>query len=455
MAESKTNFGTKVGAILAAAGSAVGLGNVWRFPTETGENGGAAFVLIYILFMLVLGVPVMITELAIGRYGQKSVGHSFRTMSGGSKWWGLMGTFPFVAGIMILSYYAVVAGWTLEYTAEAGMGGLSQMTTQSFNEFSSDPLRPVICLFIILAMTCCIVALGVQKGIERGAKLMMPVLFICLVALAICSIILLPGAEKGVSFLLNPDFSKINGGTILSAMGQAFFSLSVGICCLCTYGCYFNKNDNLMKDSLFVAGIDTLVAITAGLIIFPAVYSLQGVEPDAGPSLVFITLPQVFTQVFAGVPWLGYAFSLLFYLLLTMAALTSSISMLEMAVAYLHENHGVNRKLACGLISLLCLFLGAACSLSFGAWADVKILNIDLTLFNLFDFIVAKLMMPIGALLMCLFVGWRVKKNVLEGELTNGGKLRQPLFKAYYIIVKYLAPIAIVVIFLTEIGLIK
>lgn len=456
MAEGKTNFGSKIGAILAAAGSAVGLGNVWRFPTETGTNGGAAFIMLYIFFMIVLGVPMMITELSIGRYGQKNVSHSFYTMSGNKKWWAYMGIFPIIAGILILSYYAVVAGWTLEYAFQAGINGFAGKTTQQYTadfiSFSSDPLKPIIWLGLILMLTCLIVAMGVQRGIERGAKLMMPLLFICIIVLVGCSLTL-PGASKGLSFLLQPDFSKVTSSTILSAMGQAFFSLSVGICCLCTYGCYFRKDVNLIKDSLSVASIDTFVALLSGLIIFPAVYSIDGLEPNAGPSLVFITLPNVFQQVFSGMPVIAYIFSLLFYLLLVMAALTSSISMLEMSAAIFIRKFKMPRPLGSIMVTAICLLLGCACSLSFGVWSDVTVFGMGF--FDLFDFVVAKLLMPTGAFVMCLFVGWVVDEKVLRGELTNNGIIRQPLYPIYRLIVRYLAPIGITIIFLNELGIVR
>jgi len=454
MVDNATNFGSKLGAILAAAGSAVGLGNVWRFPTETGANGGAAFILIYIFFMLILGVPVMISELAIGRHGQKNVSHSFFTMSGGNRLWGLMGLLPVIAGFMVLSYYSVVAGWTLEYAVEAGadsfVGKTAAQYSADFGAFISDPVRPVVFLGIIIALTCAIVAMGVQRGIELASKIMMPVLFVCIAVLVVCSVSL-PGAERGLTFYFYPDFSKLTSGIALSAMGQAFFSLSVGICCLCTYGCYFRKDVNLMSDSLSVAGIDTMVALMAGLIVFPAVYSIDGLDPDSGPALIFITLPNVFQQVFAGAPALAYVFSLLFYTLLIMAALTSTMSMLEMSVSIFIRKFKIKRPLACIMVSLLCFILGSCCALSFGVWSDVRLFG--MTFFDLFDFIVAKLMMPIGALLICFFAGWVVDDSVLRDELTNGGAVRQPLYGLYRFIVRYVAPICIILIFINELGL--
>ena len=454
--KSTVSFASKVGAILAVAGSAVGLGNVWRFPTEAGEHGGAAFILIYVLFMLLLGVPVMVTEFVIGRHGHKDVTHSFLSMSGGRRGWKWMGLLPVVAGFLVLSYYSVVAGWTLYYAFVAGLNGFAGKDAATyaadFVSFSSHPLWPSVWMAVTVSLTCGVVALGVRRGIERGAKIMMPLLFLLILVLVGCSLSL-PGAERGLRFLLQPDFSRVTGSTVLSAMGQAFFSLSVGICCLCTYACYFRRDVDLMKDGLKVASIDTLVALLSGLIIFPAVYSVPGLQPDAGPSLVFITLPNVFQQVFSGVPLLAYVFSLLFYLLLVMAALTSSISMLEMAVAYFHEEWRVSRPLSAIGVSLVCLLLGTACSLSFGVWADVKVLGLNF--FDLFDFLVAKLLMPIGSLLMCVFVGWVVDEQVVRQEITNQGTLRSPLYRLWLFLVRYVAPLCILLIFANELGLFR
>ena len=262
----KENFGSKVGAILAAAGSAVGLGNIWRFPTETGEHGGAAFIIIYVAFMLLLGVPIMVSEFVVGRHSQRSVSESFYMMSGGRRIWRLMGLIPAVAGFLVLSYYAVVAGWTLYYTYATATGQLAGKTPEQFvsdfNAFSSDPVQPLVWMTILLIINGLIVALGINRGIERGAKIMMPLLFIFILILVGCSLSL-PGAKDGLTFLFKPDFSKVDGHVVLNAMGQAFFSLSVGLCCLCTYACYFRKDVNLMKDAVSVGTIDTMVASRA------------------------------------------------------------------------------------------------------------------------------------------------------------------------------------------------
>lgn len=444
------NFGSKIGAILAAAGSAVGLGNIWRFPTETGNNGGAAFLLIYIGFMLFLGVPIMVSEFVIGRHSQTSVTQSFFKMSGGKKGWKLMGLIPVIAGFLVLSYYAVVAGWTLYYAFLAGIDGFAGKTPDeigtAFQSFCADPVNPLIWMAIILVINGLIVALGVQKGIERGAKIMMPLLFIFIIILVACSFTL-PGAEAGLQFLFHPDFSKVTGQTLLNAMGQAFFSLSVGLCCLCTYATYFKKDVNLMQDGLQVATIDTLVAICAGLIIFPAVFSITGLAPSQGPSLVFVTLPNVFQQAF-GSSIVAYIFSLCFYLLLVMAALTSSISMLEMIVAYFYQERHISRPVASIGATVVCLILGTFCSLSFGIWNEVTLFGMGF--FDLFDFIVAKLIMPIGGMLICVFLGWIVDEKVLRAEITNMGTLRAPYYPVFRFIIRYLAPICILLIFISQ-----
>jgi len=399
---------------------------------------------------LFLGVPIMVSEFVIGRHSQTSVTQSFFKMSGGKKGWKLMGLIPVVAGFLVLSYYAVVAGWTLYYAFLAGIDGFAGKTPDeigaAFQSFCADPVNPLIWMAIILVINGMIVALGVKKGIERGAKIMMPLLFIFIVILVACSFTL-PGAEAGLQFLFHPDFSKVTGQTLLNAMGQAFFSLSVGLCCLCTYATYFKKDVNLMQDGLQVATIDTLVAVCAGLIIFPAVFSITGLAPSQGPSLVFVTLPNVFQQAF-GSSLVAYIFSLCFYLLLVMAALTSSISMLEMIVAYFYQECQISRPVASIGATVVCLILGTFCSLSFGVWQDVTLFGMGF--FDLFDFIVAKLIMPIGGMLICVFLGWVVDEKVLRAEITNMGALRAPYYPVFRFIIRYLAPVCILLIFISQ-----
>lgn len=446
----RVNFGSKIGAILAAAGSAVGLGNIWRFPYEAGNHGGAAFILIYLVCVFAMGMPIMIAEFTVGRHAKASTGKAFGVLAPGTQWkW--IGTLGVLAGLLILGYYSVVAGWTLEYILASLGGGFADKTPDDFvaifRNFSQDPIRPLIWLLAFLFLTHFIVIKGVKDGIEKSSKVMMPVLFILIVVLACCSISL-PGAGKGLEFLLKPDFSKVNADVFLSAMGQAFFSLSLGMGCLSTYASYFGKETQLGKTALSVGVIDTFVAILAGLIIFPAAFSV-GIQPDAGPSLIFITLPNVFQQAFGGIPFLATIFSLLFYVLLALAALTSTISLHEVVTAYLNEQFGLRRSRAAGFVTGFCIITGVLSSLSLGVWEDKMF---GLGFFDLLDFVTAKIMLPLSGFLVCLFVGWYLKRSVSFGELTNGGRLKAPYFPAYMFILKFLAPIAILLIFIHELG---
>lgn len=446
----RVNFGSKIGVILAAAGSAVGLGNIWRFPYEAGNHGGAVFILIYLVCVFAMGMPIMIAEFTVGRHAKASTGKAFGILAPGTQWkW--IGTLGVLAGLLILGYYSVVAGWTLEYILASLGGGFADKTPDDFvaifQNFSQDPIRPLIWLLAFLFLTHFIVIKGVKDGIEKSSKVMMPVLFILIVVLACCSISL-PGAGKGLEFLLKPDFSKVDADVFLGAMGQAFFSLSLGMGCLSTYASYFGKETQLGKTALSVGVIDTFVAILAGLIIFPAAFSV-GIQPDAGPSLIFITLPNVFQQAFGGIPFLATIFSLLFYVLLALAALTSTISLHEVVTAYLNEQFGLRRSRAAGLVTGFCIITGVLSSLSLGVWEDKMF---GLGFFDLLDFVTAKIMLPLSGFLVCLFVGWYLKRSVSFGELTNGGRLNAPYFPAYMFILKFLAPIAILLIFIHELG---
>lgn len=449
--EQRSNFGSKLGVILASAGSAVGLGNIWRFPITTGNNGGAAFIIIYIGCVLLLGIPVMMSEFIIGRHSRSNTAGAYKKLAPGTqwKWLGRIGVFT---GLLILSYYTVVAGWTLEYIVAALRNGLTGKTASQyvdyFNTFVANPWRPLFYFIIFMLITHFIIVKGVEKGIEKYSKIMMPALFIIVIVLAFCSLTL-PNSMEGVKFLLKPDFSKITTSTFLDALGQAFYSLSLGMGCLCTYASYFKKDTNLTKTAFTVAGIDTLIAILAGFIIFPAAFSV-GINPDAGTSLVFITLPNVFQQAFHDLPFLGYIVAVMFYLLLALAALTSTISLHEVATAYLHEEFQFSRKNAARTVTAICIFLGAFCSLSFGLLNGYKLFG--LTIFDLFDFVTAKLMMTIGGFFISVFVGWYLDKKLVRNELTNDGSLKIPIINAIIFILKYIAPLAIFFIFVNGLG---
>lgn len=450
--EKRANFGSKLGVILASAGSAVGLGNIWRFPYETGENGGAAFIIIYLGCVLLMGIPIMVAEFLIGRRSRSNTAGAYQRLAPGTpwKWVGRMGV---LAGFLILSYYTVVAGWTLEFIYEAATNSFAGKSAEgfiaSFDSFVANPWRPLIWLIVFMLMTHYIIVKGVEKGIEKSAKIMMPALFILLIILAICSISL-PGSSAGINFLFKPDFSQVNSKAFLSAMGQAFFSLSLGMGCLCTYASYFKNDTPLPKVALNVATIDTLVAILAGIIIFPAAFSV-GIKPDAGPSLLFITLPNVFQQAFGSIPLLAITLSIMFYVLLAVAALTSTISLHEVVTAYLHEEFKMTRKKAACIVTTSCIVLGVFCSLSLGVGKEYTLFG--MTLFDLFDYVTAKLMMPIGGFLIAIFTGWYLDKKIVWEEITNQGKLKPIVFKTLVFLLKYFSPIAILLIFIHELGL--
>lgn len=447
--ETRHNFGSKIGAVLASAGSAVGLGNVWRFPTEVGNNGGAAFILIYLICIALIGIPVMMSEFLIGRHTHANTISAFAKLAPG-KWWRIEGVAGVFVAFLILSYYIVISGWTLFYLIESVAGRLQAGRNYSdvFNNFVSDPWLPVLTGTAFMGLTHFIISRGVQSGIERFSKVMMPMLLFIIGILVVCSFSM-PGSSEGLRFLLKPDFSKLTASVILSAVGQAFYSLSLAMGCLCTYASYFRADANLPKTAAGVSIIDTLVAILSGFIIFPAVFSVEEVSVDAGPGLVFITLPSVFNIAFEHVAWLGYIFSGFFYLLLLLAALTSAMSLHESVTAYVLEAFSISRRKAATAVSVSCMLLGVLCSLSFGILGDVKLFGMNV--FELFDYTSSKIILPIGGIIICLFTGWYLDRRLVESELTNNGRLRFRLFRLYYFIIRYVAPLAIAAVFLQEI----
>lgn len=450
----RENFGSKLGVVLAAAGSAVGLGNIWRFPVETGQNGGAAFIIVYILCIVLLGLPIMMSEFLIGRSTHSNTAGAYRKLAPGTPWkW--VGRLGVLSGFVILSYYAVVAGWTAEYTVLAASNYFEGKTTADFprifSELSANPWICTLWMLAFMVLTHIVVVRGVKSGIEKFSKVMMPALFVIILILVVCSV-LQPGASKGVEFLLKPDFSKVDGSVILSAMGQAFFSLSLGLGCLCTYASYFGKDTNLAKTALNVSVIDTLVAIMAGFIIFPAVFS-AGYElnsNDVGPSLIFITLPNVFQQAFGAVPMLAYVFAVMFYFLLVVAALTSTISMHEVVTAYVSEEFSMKRRKAAWIVTIACSVVGVFCALSFGPLSDVKLFG--LSIFDFFDYVSSNIFLPVGGMFIAIFTGWYLNRKFVKDEITNGGTVRAPYFKALVFVLRFVAPIAIGLILLNQLG---
>lgn len=447
MADNRVTFGSKLGVILATVGCAVGLGSVWRFPYMLGTNGGAAFLLVYILFTIFLGLPVMLTEFFVGRHSRSNTVGSFRKLAPGTCWsW--IGYNGILAAFLILSYYAVVSGWTLEYVWQTLRGSLygpgHADYTAGFQTFASDAFRPIFWTAAFVGLTHIVVVSGVDKGIERASKIMMPLLFIILLVMCVRSVTL-PDAGEGLRYLFQPDLSKLTSSVVLSALGQAFFTLSLGMGCLITYASYFSKDTDMQATAWQVTVINTFVAVLAGIMIFPAVFSF-GITPSAGAELVFITLPNVFEQL----P-LSFLWSLIFYILLAMAALTSTISLHEVVTAYALEEFHMTRRKAAWIVSVSVFLLGTVSSLSFGPLKEFTIGG--LTFFEALDYLTAKIMLPLSGMMTCIFVGTHIDRAVLKAELTNEGSVRFRLFAIYVFFMKYVAPVAIGIVFLNELGL--
>lgn len=436
--------------VLATAGSAVGLGNVWRFPYIAGQNGGATFIIIYIVCVLLLGLPCILGEFIIGRHGAANTARAYSRISGGSPW-RFVGYMGVLTGFLITGYYAVVSGWCLQYIFASFMGELNgdpAYISRYFADFSFSPLRPVLWTVAILAATHFIIIRGVRQGIERASKAMMPTLFILLLIVVVSSC-MLPGASKGVEFLFRPDFSKMNGSMLLAAMGQSFYSLSIGMGCLCTFASYFSRQTNLVRSAANIIAIDTFIAILAGLMIFPAAFSV-GINPDSGPSLIFITLPNVFNEAFASMPVVGYVISVLFYALLVLAALTSTISMHEIGTAFFYEEMHISRRGGAWIETVACCVIGIFCALSCGAVPELTFFG--KSFLNCCDNFTAQWLMPMASFFTCIFVGWYIPKKVVHDEFTNWSTLRGRFFGVYLFMVRFVCPLCILIIFLHQLG---
>lgn len=440
--KNREGFGSKIGIIAAAAGSAVGLGNIYRFPCEAGYNGGGAFLLVYLLIVLVLGIPTMLSEFIIGRKAQRNPVGAFRVLAPESAWplAGFMGVF---CAWILLSFYSTVSGWTLEYIIKAAgndfQGKELAAIEQDFSDFHNLGWRNVLWQSIFIFLTGFVVFNGVKKGIERYSKILMPLLLLILIILGVKSLSL-PNAGEGIRFLFRPDFSKITGKVLISALGQAFFSLSVGMGALITYGSYIKKNDNLATTALSVTLSDTLVAILAGIVIFPAAFSF-GIQPTAGIGLVFNTLPMIFNQMQG-----GYFFCIIFFVLLAIAALTSTISLLEVIVVYVVEELHLSRKLATVLASVATLALGVSATLSLTD--DTRFIIGGRPLFDGLDFFSSNILLPLGGLLIVVFVGWFMGKKKYFDEITNEGQIKVKMKGVILFIIKYIAPVLIAAIFI-------
>ena len=435
--QARENWGSRFGFIMAAAGSAVGLGNIWRFPYMAGANGGSAFILIYLVFVFVIGLSVMIAEFAVGRRTNLAAVGAYKSYSDR---WTFAGVIGVVSAFFIMGFYPVVGGWALAYVFKSLTGLLANPDAigDAFGAFITSPTEPLIWFIIFLAMNITIVAKGIAGGIEKAGKILMPTLFVLLILIALRSITL-PGAAAGLDFLFTPDFSEVTGQTFLAALGQAFFSLSLGMGCMITYGSYLSKSEKLPNNALIVTALDTGIALLAGIAIFPALFAF-GMEPAAGPGLVFVVVPIIFSQMGG----LGTLFAAIFFIALTVAALTSSVSLMEVVAAYLIDQRQMERKKAVYGTGVIMVITGILSSLSLGVMSGVTFLGVGV--FDFFDILTDKIFLAIGGLLLAVFVGWVVKKEDLEDELTNGGTLKFGLFNVWYNVVKYVIPVAVAIV---------
>lgn len=454
MTEIREHWGSKTGFILAAAGSAIGLGNIWKFPYIAGENGGGAFVMVYLICICLVGLPVLIAEILMGRTAQRNPVGAFFKISNGNKAWASVGAVGVVAGFVILSFYSVVAGWSLGYFIESLSGVFKTFSDASiasahFAKLSGSPIWTIGMHGAFFLLTMSVVYFGVKDGIERGSKIMMPALFLIILVLVIRGITL-PGARKGIEFLLNPDWTKINSKSVLVALGHAFFTLSLGMGAMMTYGSYLSKKENLPQAGLQIVFLDTLIAILAGLAIFTAVFA-TGQNPASGPGLIFQILPVVFAKMPGGT-----IFAVLFFLLLTVAALTSAISLLEVVVAYFVDEKNWPRRRAVIVFGIVTFLIGVPSALSFNLLSDVTLGG--KTYFDIADHLASNYLLPLGGLVMAIFVAWVWGMDeaiaALKGKADDAIELRPWITILWRIFLKYFSPVLIFVVFLYSIGLI-
>lgn len=442
--------------IAATVGSAIGLGNVWRFPAEAQNNGGAAFLIVYIACVFILGIPVMLAELSLGRAGRSDSVGNFKHLTPGNKWW-LAGAVGLIASYLILSFYMVVAGWTIEYLFDSLSGDLfsgyhagAQFDENSYfagkmDQYVASTWSPLLWTFVMIGLNLAVLLMGVRNGIEKMSNVLMPLLFVLM--LIFCGVSLtLPNAGEGLTFFLKPDFSKITPQVIINALGQAFFSLSLGMGILVTYSAYYPSNTKLARTAVSVSLLDFLMAFIMGLIIFPAVMSFHlGGDASSleGTTLIFVTMPEIFTRM--GMPAL---WSSLFFLLLAVAAITSTISLAEVSVAFVRDRFKVSRKAACLIVVLPLLLTSSLCSLSLGAVPSLRLFG--MSIFNFLDTFATNMLLPISALLICIYVGWVLPRGFMKGELSNHGAFKSRMAPAVAFIVRYLAPVLIIVVFLAQ-----
>ncbi len=439
-------FGSSLGTIMVVGGSVIGLGNIWRFPYVAGENGGAAFILIYLAINFLISVPLMFSEFSIGRAAKSNAMRSFRRLSPVKSWQGV-GYLGIATSFVILSFYSVIAGWALEFLRESIAGTFMQLDPAGikahFDDFVASGWGPIGWVIAFVALNGIVVSFGIEKGIERFNKTAMPMMLVILVIMCINSFFL-SGFREGATFLLRPDFSKVTPAMIMQALGQSFFSLSVGMGAMITYGSYIKKDDNMFRIGGTVAISDVTVAILSGLAIFPAVFS-YGISPTSGPELVFLTLPNIFAQMPG-----GQIFAILFFLLLFAAAITSSVSLMEVAVAYVSEEFRLRRRIATLIITLCVMGTATLCALSQMPGSSLTVAGQNL--FDLFDNVSSTYMMPLGGLLIVIFAGWVMRRDLFLRELTSNGRFGHRLSRPVYFMIRYAIPIAIAMLFLSKLG---
>lgn len=449
MSDQKEQWTTKLGFILATAGSAIGLGAIWKFPYMTGVSGGGAFFFIFILFTILIGMPILLAEFVLGRGSQKDAIGAYRFFAPNSKWYAI-GILGMITSFILLSFYSVVGGWILLYIVQTLLGQLSGLTESGygelFNSLIANPLYAVGAQFLFLAMTIFIVAKGIQKGIERASRVMMPALFIAFIILIIRSLTL-DHVNEGLSFFLSPDFSQMTSETILFALGQSFFSISVGVSAMVTYSSYLSRKEDLTQSALTIVLMNVFISLLAGLAIFPAVFSF-GFEPAEGPGLLFVVLPAVFDQMA-----FGSFFLFVFLILFLFATLTSAFSMLEIIVASITKGDQRKRPQVSWLVGLGVFIFGVPAALSSGVLSEFTLFG--LTMFDLSDYVVSNILLPLGALSIAIFVGFKVPRQTLVNEIKTGSTLGVKIFSTWYLIIKYIAPIAIVIVFLDALGIVN
>jgi NSS family neurotransmitter:Na+ symporter len=448
--KSRDAFTTSLGVIAATLGSAIGLGNIWKFPSLTGTNGGAAFIIIYLLSTLFVGLPVMIAELMMGRKAKANAVTTMQKLAPNRAPWWLIGAGGALAAFLIMAFYTEVAGWVFAYILKAASGSVlttnPDQTGAAFTSLISDPLQSLIWQWIVLAVVGLIIALGVSKGIEAVTKRLMPILFGILIIVCIRSLTL-PGAGEGLAFLFSPDFTKVTAATVLMAMGLSFFKLSVGMGTMITYGSYFRDDQNVPLTALRVMLADLSVSILAGIAIFPAVFAF-GFKPDAGASLLFITIP----AVFASIPF-GGVFMVLFFVLAGIATIGAMLSLLEVPVAFLAERTHMTRKTATLLTVILLAVIGSAAALSNSVLANFKVFG--LVPFDLFDFATSNILLPVGGFFICLFVGWVWGYDQVKQALSNEGQLHnERVIKLIFGLTKFVTPLLVFVVLLSQLKLI-